>query len=108
VLAKAHGDTHLIVANAYLARGQLRAQLDQHALSVADLERAIAAFSRHDAEVDPGHLASAEWMLGRELYRADAPRARALVERAATVLATASPEWATTHAEAVAWLARHR
>ncbi|MBS1124382.1 MAG: protein kinase [Deltaproteobacteria bacterium] len=106
ILVTTYGETHPQVANGYVTRGALLSELGQHARALPDLERALALFE-HEA-LDPGHLAGAEWALGRALWRSDRPRARRLIEQAVHRFDQASAFWRLTQREATAWLAEHR
>jgi tetratricopeptide (TPR) repeat protein len=102
-------DDHPQVATAYITRGALHAELGEHAAAVADLERAVAGFSKQPRALDIGHLAAAEWGLGRELYAlGQRARGRALVEQAVERFAGAAAAWQEARGEATAWLRTHR
>jgi tetratricopeptide (TPR) repeat protein len=105
VLIKAFGAKHPHVANAYVTRGALHAELKHRAKAIADLEQARALFA--DLVMDPGHLAGAEWGLGKLVFDADPQRGRALVAQAIARFAKASPTWKPSAADAAAWLASH-
>jgi hypothetical protein len=70
--------------------------------TVGDLERAVAIFAK--VQLDPGHLASAKWALGRELWSRDPARARSLIDEAMTLFETAGGAWQPARADAASWL----
>jgi tetratricopeptide (TPR) repeat protein len=111
LLVTAYGADHPQVANALTHRGQLHSGLGHTAAALADLERAVKLFE--GVQMDTGRVASARWLLGKELWRRDHARAKGLVEAAIAGLATAPGQWADIRSEAEDWLAtdghpRHR
>jgi eukaryotic-like serine/threonine-protein kinase len=103
VLVKAYGELHPVVANAYLARGAVRAALGQRDGAIADFQRAVDDFGKLDADI--GHLAGAEYGLAKELWPRDHTRAERLLRQALEHFATAGATWKDTRAEAAEWLA---
>ncbi len=106
ILKKAYGDVHPQIANAYVSRGSMSADLGRHAEAIQDLERAVTMFGK--ISIDPAHRAAAEWALGKELWSRDPRRARELVEEAVATLATRGDNWKGARRDATAWLAAHK
>jgi tetratricopeptide (TPR) repeat protein len=104
ILLATYGEPHPQTANALLIRGVLRVDTgDSPTEGIADLERAIANFSKVTA--DPGHLANAQWALARALWPRDRSRAKATLEQALATFDKASLGWMVQHTEAAEWLA---
>jgi tetratricopeptide (TPR) repeat protein len=104
ILIKAYGENHPQVATAYVIRGALRANLDKPG-ATDDLERGRALFAA--GKLDPGHLAAAEWALGKRIYKQDKQRGCELIEEAVLRFEGASASWGTTRKDAEEWLATH-
>ncbi|MCW5809226.1 MAG: tetratricopeptide repeat protein, partial [Deltaproteobacteria bacterium] len=105
-LTKAYGPSHPHVANAYVTRGELHAELGHRDRALVDLEKARALFS--EIAIDPGHLAAAEWGLGRLVFATDPARGKALVAQAVARFGKANPSWKQSADDAKAWLATAR
>jgi tetratricopeptide (TPR) repeat protein/predicted Ser/Thr protein kinase len=106
ILLRSYGPAHLQVANAHVLRGALFGELGQHAKAIEDLERAREIFANDP--IESGHLAGAEWALGKELWTTDRKRARSLVEQAVKHFDSANRSWALIRRDATAWLATHK
>jgi hypothetical protein len=107
IMVAVYGEDHVQAANAHVARGTLHAALGHRALAIADLEAAVAAFSRDANTLDRGHLAAAEIALADAICPDDRTRARALAKASLAHFEHASAQWARTRAEANRWLASH-
>ncbi|MEO8698839.1 MAG: serine/threonine-protein kinase [Kofleriaceae bacterium] len=108
VLVTTYGEDHPQVAVAYLTRGLIYAEVGKHAKAIPDIERAIASFEKAKGTLDRGHLAAAQFALGRELWPTDRTRARASVERAVASFEGATGSWDATRRDARAWLDSRR
>ncbi|HEX4454727.1 MAG TPA: protein kinase [Kofleriaceae bacterium] len=103
VLVSAYGELHPVVANAYLARGAVRAALGQRDGAIADFQRAADDFGKLDADI--GHLAGAEYGLAKELWPRDHARAERMLRQALDHFTNAGATWKDTRDEAAEWLA---
>jgi len=102
VIEHTYGEPHPRLAEALATRGQIHATMNQHAAAVADLEAAIAMFTKL---ADKGHTASIQYSLARELWKLDHARGKALLTSALATFSTTEGNWTEELAAAKEWLA---
>ena len=108
IFIEVFGDVHPHVANAYVTRGALYAELGDMKKAIPDLEKAVEQFTKLGDAMDIGHLAGAKWALGQAVYTIDRKRGRDLVQQGLEHFGRAAATWQVAAADARAWLATHR
>ena len=101
VFQQTYGDVHPRVAETIGVRGQIQARMHHHAAAVADLEAAIAMFTKLG---DAGHTASVQYTLARELWQTERARSKAVMATAIATFTTTEGNWTEELAAAQEWI----